>query len=69
MIKTFKTRAEASAFLSGVEYVNDSAITAYVSELDPCTVVVLDTDEDEDVNDDPSGALADALATLFGTAP
>lgn len=46
---TFKTYPEAEAFQSGVEYVNDSAITVLnIEVLDDHTYVVCIHDEDED---------------------
>jgi hypothetical protein len=45
MRKEFKTEAEAKAFVEGVEYVNDSAITARAVG---CVVVMEDDDQDED---------------------
>lgn len=67
--KTFSTAIEASAFVAGVEYVNDSALVAYVVDEDPCCVAIEDrdgADEEEDTSDDPSGVFYDSIV---GTAP
>lgn len=60
--KRFNSPDEALAFIAGVEYVNDPTLTAYVSDGDPCCVIL----EDEDVEDDPSGTFYDSIV---GTVP
>lgn len=44
----YNTPAEAQAFLDGVEYVNDSAINAFIDPDDPKCVVTEDEDKDDD---------------------
>jgi hypothetical protein len=51
----YKTPAEAQAFLDGVEYVNDSALTGYIDPNDPCTVITEDKDGRPDEDDDEEG--------------
>lgn len=48
--KTFKTEAEALAFIAGIEYANDSTLTARQHRDDPRCVIV----EDDDCDDDDS---------------
>jgi hypothetical protein len=58
-VREFETEAEAEAFLSGVEFVNDGAIEeAHVNEADPKTVMIWDSDydaEDEHLGYDNDG--------------
>ena len=48
--RTYNTPQEAQAFLDGIEFVNDSAVLAWISNVDNCVVVI----EDEDGSDDRS---------------
>jgi len=50
--QTYNTSQEAKAFLDGIEFVNDSSVMAWISNVDNCVVVI----EDEDGRDDePAG--------------
>lgn len=50
---TFDTPQEAAAFLQGVQFVNDSALTASVDPEDDCTIITEDQDASYDDNKDP----------------
>ena len=48
--RTHITSQEARAFLDGIEFVNDSTVSAWISNVDNCVVVI----EIEDGSDDRS---------------
>ena len=48
--RTYNTSQEAQAFLDGIEFVNDSTVSAWISNVDNCVVVI----EIEDGSDDRS---------------
>jgi len=45
--RSFQTRAEAEAFLEGLQYVNDSQLTAWLSPQHRATVLIEDRDHDD----------------------
>ena len=53
--RAFGTKAEAEAFLDGVEYVNDSSIERLRVERDGDEYVAVVWDDDEDDEDDDGG--------------
>ena len=46
--QTYNTSQEAKAFLDGIEFVNDSSVMAWISNVDNCVVII----EDEDGRDE-----------------
>jgi len=46
--RTYNTSQEAKAFLDGIEFVNDSSVMAWISNVDNCVVVIADEDDRDD---------------------
>ena len=46
----YLTPGEAQAFIDGIEYANDSSLSAYIDPDDPTTVVTVDEDGCEETD-------------------